>query len=163
MKEHNKRVIAGDFLVEAVEAYKTAVSDADYAKCILLAGATIGIISPLLEELGIKPQQVELAERAAGLSGIDLTTLTPNDRNVHIAKGLRFYRFVSNALKHTGNERYQIKASADLTFEADLKDEAQYLISTAIDDLNKLGLPVEILNTPHADKLLHVLHSTFPY
>ena len=68
MTEHNKIPLAGEMLVQAVNSYSHAPRDIDYVTSILLAGAVIGIIAPLLKELDIKSSQVALAELSVKLN-----------------------------------------------------------------------------------------------
>jgi len=48
----NKICIASEMFVEAHRLYTEAKADIDYITSILLAGAVLGIISPLLKEQG---------------------------------------------------------------------------------------------------------------
>jgi hypothetical protein len=56
-----------------------------------------------------------------------------------------FYRLTYNSLKHAGKGR-ELKASDDLLFNADLKEEAYFIIGHAIDDYNKLPLDTDRMN-----------------
>lgn len=48
----DKRVIAAELIYEAVEEYKNAQSDIGYIKSILLSGAAIYLVGPLIEDAG---------------------------------------------------------------------------------------------------------------
>lgn len=160
METHDKILLAGELLVDAAKNYRSGKTNVDFAKSILMAGAVIGIVAPWLEELCIKSSQVQLAEIAAKLKGVSLNNLTPKDQKKEIGKSIAFYRLTYNSLKHVGNGN-KLKASDDLSFEADLKEEAYYLISSAIDDYNKLPLPQHTINTQLSDDLLTLLQSAW--
>ncbi len=118
----------------------------------------MGIIAPWLEELGEKPSQVQLAEMAVKLKGVALTNLLPKEQKKEIGKSIAFYRLTYNSLKHAGIGE-KIKPSDDLHFEANLKEEAYYLIGSAIDDYNKLPLSQKTINTQLSEDLLTLLQS----
>ncbi|WP_299263711.1 hypothetical protein [uncultured Psychrosphaera sp.] len=154
MTEHDKIPLAGEMLVQAVKSYEHALKDIDYVTSILLAGAVIGIIAPLLEELDIKSSQVALAELS-----VKSSNSTSLDKKVGRAIG--FYRFTYNALKHAGHGK-NIPASKDLVIHADLKDEAEFLIRHAVQDYNKIPEPyitLEYINNNMPHELLDVLQS----
>ncbi|TJY55903.1 hypothetical protein E4T66_20150 [Sinimarinibacterium sp. CAU 1509] len=158
MKTHNKILLAGELLVDAEKTYRSGETDGEFAKSILLAGAVIGIVAPLLEEQKIKSSHVQLAEMAARLRGLDVTNLPPKKRGREIGRSIGFYRLVYNSLKHAG-DREKVKPSQDLLFDANLKEEAGHLISSAIDDYNKLSLLRRETNLELSDNLLTLLQS----
>lgn len=158
MKTHDKILLAGELLLDAANSFHTATTEAEYAKCILLAGAVIGVTAPWLDELGEKSSQIRLAELSAHFQGIDLSELTDKSRKEELGKSLAFYRLAYNSLKHAGKGK-EVKASDDLTFKANLKEEAHYLIGSAIDDYNKLPLPQEVINKQLSGDLLTLLQS----
>jgi hypothetical protein len=160
MEQHNKILLAGELLLDAAKIYKSGVNNVDFAKCILLAGAVIGILTPWLEELGEKPSQIQMAETAAQIKGIDLTKITSKKRKEEIGNSIRFYRLIYNSLKHAGQAHAKI-ASDDLSFEADLKQEASYLMNSAIDDYNKIPFSQNEINTKLPDELLTLLQSNW--
>lgn len=165
METHDKVLLAGGLLVDAAKTYHAGETNVDFAKSILLAGAVIGIIAPWLKELGEKSSQVQLAETAVKtavermkLEGVDLTNLSLKDQQKKIGNPISFYRLTYNSLKHAGKGK-TIKASDDLHFEANLKEEAYYLIGSAIDDYNKLPLSQQTINTQLSEDLLTLLQS----
>ncbi|ART83179.1 hypothetical protein CBP31_11620 [Oceanisphaera profunda] len=155
MKIHDKILLAGELLLEAANIYKSAKTDAEFAKSILLAGAVINIASPWLQELGVEPSQVQHAHIVLELRKLDKGTLTESQIRKEIGKSLKFSRMVYNSLKHAGNG--SLKASEDLTFEADLPEEAYFLIGSAIDDFRRLPLSVRTIN----GELLTLLQSSW--
>ncbi|WP_193582527.1 hypothetical protein [Laribacter hongkongensis] len=158
MEVHDKVLLAGELLVDAAKTYRTGEKNVDFAKSILLAGAVMGIIAPWLKELGIKSSQVQLAEMAVKLKGVALTTPPTNTQRGEIGKSIAFYRLAYNSLKHAGDGK-KVNPSDDLCFEANLKEEAYYLIGSAIDDYNKLLLPQQTINTQLSADLLTLLQS----
>jgi len=138
MKEYNKIILAGELLVGAAEAYRSAKTDIDYAKSILMSGAVIGIVHPWLIENGIDPSHTQLAKISARIRGIDIASLTKQEQQNELRRSISFHKLTYNSLKHAGNKRKNINAADDLILEANLKEEADYLIGNAIDDYNKL-------------------------
>jgi hypothetical protein len=157
---HDKILLAGELLVEAAKTYRSGEKNVDFAKSILLAGAVIGIISPCLEENKIEFTQLWRAKIFTKISTLKEKKSNPassNEQKQKIKEALRFYRLVYNALKHTGHGN--TPPSADLYFKANLKEEALYLINTAIDDYNKLPISQTKINTQLPDDLLDLLAS----
>jgi hypothetical protein len=136
--KHNKLQLAGDLLTEAAKDCRNATCDRDYAKSILLSGAVVGIVAPLLEELGIEPFQLSLAKGAIAFNGHDLPSLSQKEQKGLIGQGLTYYRLAYNALKHAGGGTKKIKPSEDLEFERNLGEEAYHLVDCAIIDYNKI-------------------------
>lgn len=158
METHDKILLAGELLVDAAKTYRSAKTNTDFAKSILISGAVIGIVAPWLDELGIKSSRVQFAEIVAELNGINLTALSEKSKRKEIGKSVTFYNLAYNSLKHSGKGE-KIKASDDLIFEANLKEEAYYLIGNAIDDYNKLPRSRQTTNTQLSDELLTLLQS----
>ncbi len=158
METHDKILLAGELLVDAAKNYHSGETNVDFAKSILMAGAVIGIVAPWLKELSIKSSHVQLAEIAAKRKFAGQNDPTPQDQKKEIGKSIEFYRLAYNSLKHAGNGS-KLKASDDLSFEADLQEEACYLIGSAIDDYNKLPLSRQTINTKLSDDLLTLLQS----
>lgn len=158
METHNKLYLAGDLLVEAASIYKLGNSNIEFAKSILLAGAVIGIVSPYLEEQKIKSSHVELSELSAQLRKIDLSQLNECERRKEMGRSINFYRMTYNSLKHTG-KKDKVKPSQDLILEANLKEEASYLIEHAISDFKKIPFTQSQINNILPDKLLTLLQS----
>jgi hypothetical protein len=160
MKIHDKILLAGELLVDAAETYQFAKKDTDYAKSILISGAVIGIVAPWLDELNIKSSHLQPAEITSKIKGVNLAEMTEEAKRKELGKTINFYRLTYNLLKHAGNGK-KVKASDDLTFKSDLKEEAYYLISSAIDDYKRLPLSQKIINTQLSDKLLSLLQSAW--
>lgn len=157
MTEHNKIPLAGEMLVQAVNSYSHAPRDIDYVTSILLAGAVIGIIAPLLKELDIKSSQVALAELSVKLNN----SPSSPDHGKKIGRAIGFYRCTYNSLKHAGQGQDN-PASKDLVINADLKDEAEFLIRHAVQDYNKIPEPYitqEYINNEMPHELLDILQS----
>lgn len=135
MTKHNKLHLASQLLLSAARGFETATSDADYVKCILLAGAVVNICYPIVEEAGGKSRQRARAELATKLTEVrNGEPLTAKDWDAQVKRFIGFDTFVYNTLKHAGDTRKKVAAIEDIFFEADLKCEAQELILTAIDD-----------------------------
>jgi hypothetical protein len=135
MKRYNKIVVASQLFERAHEIFESAESDTDYACSLLLAGAVVGIIAPILEEQGGHPMHDLLARIANA-------TAEPDDKNYHAG----FFRAAYNSLKHSGNNRKGIKPSEDLEFEADVKREAGHMLDVAITDFSEIRVSTEIRN-----------------
>ena len=151
MKIHNKLLLASDLLVESAKIYRSAIVNVDFAKSILLAGAVSGIIEPLLREKEIKTSTVEFAESATSLSGVKLTDLSQKDKERQLGKFLRLSKFSYNSLKHAGKKDV-IDAINDLDFEADLKEEAYWIIDHAITDFSKIPFTIYAVNELLSDE-----------
>lgn len=153
MNEYNKITLAGDMLVQAVHNYHRSQKDSDYITSILLAGAVIDIIAPLLTELGMKSSQTSLAELSEAM-------VESSEASSHKKKAKWFYRRIYNSLKHAGAK--ETPASQDLTLCADLKNEAEFLISHAVGDYSNIPEPYitqEDINKKMSYDLLDILQS----
>ncbi len=157
MKKHDKLVLAGELLLDAAKTYRAATTDVGFAKSILISGAVIGIVGPYLEEIGAKPSQNQYSEIAARLRGIDLETCSKKERSQELGKSLRFYRLAYNSLKHAGDRH--TAASDNRFIEADLKNEAGYLLEDAIDDYRRLTMLEPDVNEQLSGELSHLLQS----
>lgn len=127
MKKYNKIVIASEMFERAHRQFISASSEMDYACSLLLSGAVVGIIAPLLAEQGGHPTHDLLARIGAAIS-------EPGDPKQH--GGL--YRVAYNSLKHTGNDRKKLKASEDLEFETDIRLEAARMLDAAKADFKEI-------------------------
>ncbi|MBK0114496.1 MULTISPECIES: hypothetical protein [unclassified Delftia] len=158
MKTYNKLVLGSEILVDASETYKNANCDAHFARAILLAGAVLEIIRPLLEELKIDTPMDELADLAHMVEH-GIPAANKDDRNIY----LRFYKATYNSLKHAGKDygRNQKKASDDLEIEADLQEEARELIDFAIRSFKRLPLSLDLVAFQLSDKFLDIVHSHY--
>lgn len=162
MTRRNKLDIASQLLLSAARDFEVAATDADYVKCILLAGAVVNICYPIVEETGGKSSQRASAELATKL--MEMRTGEPLDKKAQDAQVKRFIGFdgfVYNTLKHAGDTRKKIAAIDDIFFEADLKREARNLILTAIDDFRSVPhAPGAIANFD--PELLTLVNSPWP-
>lgn len=133
MKEYNKIVIASEMLVEAHNRYDNAKSEIDYVSSILLSGAVVGIIAPLLEEQGGVPMH-EILARISNAIG--------DDKSEEIKSG--FFRSTYNAFKHAGDTRRKVSASEDLTIVTDIKLEAGRMLDVAKSDFKQISVVSEV-------------------
>lgn len=113
--------------VEAHERYLKASEDFDYVASIVLSGAVMGIVSPLLKEQGGHTSHSLLAR-------IGNLFAEHGDSPMH--EGV--FRATYNAFKHAGNDRQKIAATADLEFTTDLKREAARMLDSARDDFRQI-------------------------
>lgn len=162
-KEHNKILLAGELLVEAANEFRQAKSDVGYAKSILLAGAVSLITTPYLRELGIDSMHENLAKAAVQMNGADISKLTEQELKKAVSKGIGYYRFTYNSLKHSGDDRRAIKPSDDLNFTADLREEADWLIDAAISDFNRLLQEPNTINNEFSEEFLTLLQSPWNF
>lgn len=123
----NKIEVASTMFLEAHTRYVTATRDIDYITAILLSGATIGIIGPLLKEQGGHTTHELLAR-------ISNVIAEPGDDPARDG----MFRAVYNALKHAGNERPKIHASKDLEIHTHLQTEAARMLDAAKDDFRNI-------------------------
>lgn len=163
MKTHDKILLAGELLLDSAKTYRSAKSDVEFAKCILLAGAVIGIIGPWLTENGTDSTRIQSsklkAKVVARIQNIDFESLDEKIQKEKVGRYVKFHHLVYNSLKHSGNRNSELKASDDLVFQADLKEEAYCIIGDAILDYNRLPLSQERVNTGLSGDLLTLLQS----
>lgn len=159
---HNKLHIASQLLLSASRDFEVATTDADYVKCILLAGAVVNICYPIVEEMGGKSSQRARAELATRLTEIHRDEpFDKKTRDTQVKRFIGFDVFVYNTLKHAGNSKEKISARDDIFFDADLKHEAENLILTAIDDFRSVPhSPGAIANFD--PELLTLVNSPWP-
>jgi hypothetical protein len=131
MSQYSKIVLASQMFEKAHSEYMSAKTDMDYVNSILLSGAVVGIISPLMEEQG-------------GYCTHRFLTKIGNSRSAD-KKHIGMYRQIYNSLKHTGNSNDKLLPSSDLIFDADLKYEASKMIYCAKSDFNDVLIPKEQL------------------
>lgn len=129
----NKVQVASEMFVEAHNRYATASRDIDYITSILLSGAVIGIIGPLLKEQGGRTTHELLARIANAIS-------EPGDDPAR--EGM--FRAVYNSLKHAGNERPKVLASSDLEIHTNLPMEAGRMLDAAKDDFRNVEVSAEV-------------------
>lgn len=133
MKTFNKIQIASLMFVEAHNRYVEAEQEIDYIVSILLSGALVGIIGPLVKEQGGQTRHEILGRIMNAISG-------GGDDTSH--EGL--FRAIYNSLKHAGNKRRKIAASDDLEIKTDLKTEAARMLDTAKDDFRKIKVSNDV-------------------
>jgi hypothetical protein len=132
MAQYSKILLASQMFEKAHSEFVNAESDMDFINSILLSGAVVGMISPLMEEQG-------------GCSTHRFLTRIGNARSSE-KKHIGMYRHIYNSLKHSGDSRNKVLASEDLSFEADLKYEAGKMLYCAKSDFNDVLIPNEQIN-----------------
>lgn len=120
MKKYNKIVIASEMFERAHNQFMTAKSEMDYASSLLLSGAVVGIIAPLLSEQGRQPTHDLLVRMGQVIS-------EQGDEKQHVG----LYRVAYNSLKHAGNNTKNLKPSEDMEFETDILLEAAHMLNAA--------------------------------
>ncbi len=133
MATYNKIAIASQMFVEADARYTKARSDVDYVASILMSGAVVGIVGPLLKEQGGRTMHQLLAK-------IGELVAQPGGDRQH--EGM--YREVYNSLKHSGNKRANSKPSDDLEVHTDLRIEAAHMLDAAKEDFRKVVVSAEV-------------------
>ena len=123
----NKVQVAAQMFVEAHERYTSATRDIDYIVSIVLSGAVVGIVSPLLKEQGGHTAHSLLAR-------IGNLIAEPGEPPTH--EGV--FRATYNAFKHAGDERRMIAPSSDLEIQTELKREAAHMLDAAKDDFRQI-------------------------
>lgn len=123
----NKVELASQMFAEAHERYLNASRDFDYVASIVLSGAVMGIVSPLLKEQG--------GHTAHSLL-VRIGNLIAEHDDPPMHEGV--FRATYNAFKHAGNDRQGIAPSADLEFTTDLKREAARMLDAAKDDFRQI-------------------------
>jgi hypothetical protein len=123
----NKIQLASEMLVEAHGRYTSACRDIDYITSILLSGAVVGIVSPLLKEQAGHTMH-ELLTRIVNL-------ITESGEE---ASHEGMFREIYNSLKHAGNTNKKIPASSDLEIQTNLKKEAAQMLDAAKHDFREI-------------------------
>ncbi|MCK7595630.1 hypothetical protein [Pseudomarimonas salicorniae] len=129
MPTYRKVHLAALMLLEADTRFSQGRSDEDFLAAIVLSGAVLGIVSPLLKEHGGHSYHSILAE----ISGI----LHP-EKEGPVHEGV--FRTVYNGLKHAGDNRRSLKPSEDLLIEAELRLEAARMLEAATHDFREVPL-----------------------
>ena len=145
----NKIQLASEMFAEAHDRYTSARRDIDYISSILLSGAVVGIVGPLLKEQGGRTMHETLAR-------IGNLIAEPGEEASH--EGI--FREIYNSLKHTGNKNKNIPPSNDLEIQTDLKKEAAHMLDAAKHDFREIealpqvreSLSKEFLSLLEADK-----------
>lgn len=133
MKKYNKIVIASEMFERAHDQFVSAKSDMDYASSLLLSGAVVGIIAPLLADQGGHPTHDLLVRIGNVIS-------EQGDEKQHVG----LYRAAYNSLKHAGNHRKNLKPSEDLEFETDIRLEAARMLDAAKTDFKEITVTSKI-------------------
>jgi len=121
--------------VEAHERYSSATRDIDYIVSIVLSGAVVGIVSPLLKEQGGHTAHSLLAR-------IGNLIAEPGESPTH--EGV--FRATYNAFKHAGDDRRKISPSSDLEIQTELKREAAHMLDAAKDDFRQIKVLPDVKN-----------------
>jgi len=124
-----KLPLAASMLMEAHERYTSPRSETDLLTSIVLSGAVLGIISPLLKEQGGSTYHAQLSKLAK--------LLEPGEPEVRET----LFQTVYNGLKHAGFEHRKLKASDDLEITADLRLEAGRMLDAASHDFREILVP----------------------
>lgn len=151
MASFNKLLVASEMFAEAHERYTNARSDIDYVTSILLSGAVLGIIAPLLKEQGGHSTHSILARVGNSIGEV-------GDPPMHGG----MFRVVYNALKHSGNDHQDVLPSADLLFETDLRSEAAKILDAAKEDFKNIKVAIE-LHPSFSPKFVELLESIEDY
>lgn len=151
MKKYNKIVFASEMFERAHNQFISAKSEIDYASSLLLSGAVVGIIAPLLAEQGGHPTHDLLARIGTAISG-------PDDQKQHAG----LYRVAYNSLKHAGNDKKKLKASEDLEFEADIRLEAARMLDAAKADFKEITV-AHLVREQCSRTFLELLESEHEY
>lgn len=153
MATFNKIQVAAEMFLEAHQRYTTANRDIDYITSVMLSGAVVGIVSPLLTEQGGHPTHSLLARIGNAIA-------LPGESPTH--EGM--FREIYNALKHAGdnNRRKKIVPSADLEIHADLALEAAHMLHAAKQDFRQIQVCNE-LKKRLAPEFLELLESEDDY
>jgi hypothetical protein len=134
MTGFNKIQLASDMFVEAHACYTNATRDIDYIMSILLSGAIVGIINPLLKEQGGHTMHELLARISNAIA----------EPGENVYEGM--FREIYNSLKHAGNpnKKEKIAPSEDLEIQADLKQEAAHMLDAAKNDFRHITVQPHI-------------------
>lgn len=131
----NKVQVASQMFIEAHDRYMRATQDIDYIVSIVLSGAVVGIVSPLLKEQGGHTTHSLLAR---------ISTLIAEPGEQPTREGV--FRTIYNAFKHAGNERRNIAPSIDLEIQTNLKSEAAHMLHAAKQDFREINVLLETIN-----------------
>jgi hypothetical protein len=151
MSKYNKIVLASKMFIEAHNKFDSAKSEMDYVSSILLSGAVVGIVAPLLEEQGGHPMHEILARIS----------------NVMVSEGYEkahqgIFRETYNAFKHAGNKRKKIKPTEDLEIETDIKIEAGRMLDIAKSDFKQIEVSHNI-RSQISNEFIQLLESEREY
>ena len=128
MTQYNKVLLASQIFAEAHQRLGNAARDTDYITSLMLAAATCGIVSPLLQQ------------PAKGAFHTVLASLFKQSHDEALFGS--FYE----GLKHTRYKRTKISFAAVLTINADLRKEAAWMLEAAREDLSKVIIERAVLD-----------------
>lgn len=148
---YNKLLLVTEMFMEARDRLLNANRNIDLVTSILLSGAVLGIVSPLVKEQKKHRTQHQLL--AAIAKALD------SSQGVHEGT----FREIYNSLKHSGNDRKKIKASEDLDVNADLQIEACRMLEAARDDFNRVEFPEGMTLLDFDDEFYDAVTSSEPY
>lgn len=131
-KVHKIDVAARLFLA-AHERFTEATGDDDYIVTIVLSGASVGIVAPLLEEQGGNSTHSILAM---------LSKFVSHPGEPSTREGM--FRAVYNGLKHAGDKKRNLKPSNDMEIVADLRLEAAHMLEAALFDFRETDIPQSV-------------------
>jgi hypothetical protein len=155
----DKISLCEDMLLSSARFYKNGICDVDFATSILLSGAVNEITEPLLKELGIKTRRGCFSELAAKLSKSEKSL--EDKEKIHFGLSKSVY----NSIKHAGSgERGKkiINASEDLEIFANLKGEASWSLSFALENFLALPEPYvtqQRINHVYSDEFLDLFQT----
>ena len=156
MSKYNKIVLASKMFIEAHNKFDSAKSEMDYVSSILLSGAVVGIVAPLLEEQGGHPMH-EILARISNDVMIHFMVSEGNER-AHQS----IFRKTYNAFKHAGNKRMNIKPTEDLEIETDIKLEAGRMLDVAKSDFKQIEISRNI-RSQISNEFIQLLESEREY
>ena len=139
MSKYNKIVLASKMFIEAHNKFDSAKSEMDYVSSILLSGAVVGIVAPLLEEQGGYPMH-EILARISNVMISEGVIVSDGDEKIY--QGI--FRETYNAFKHAGKQRKNIKPTEDLEIETDIKLEAGRMLDVAKSDFKRIEVSPNI-------------------
>lgn len=129
MATYSKIMLAMDMVSKSYDNYVNAKTELDYISSILLSGASLGIIQPLIRERGGKSFHKILETL--------MKRITLNDRDIKAHEGV--FRQTYNSIKHAGNVRQNILPSDDLYINTNFKKEASRMLKACKEDFLKLN------------------------
>ncbi len=147
----NKISLCEDMLLASARFYKNGTCDVDFATSVLLSGAVNEITEPLLRELDIKTKRGRFSELAAKLSKSEKTIKEKEKIHYTLTKS------IYNSIKHAGDQNGKVKPSEDLEIFSNLKDEAEWSLSFALDNFLALPAPYvtqQKINNIYSDEFL---------
>jgi len=156
MSKYNKIVLASKMFIEAHNKFDSAKSEMDYVSSILLSGAVVGIVAPLLEEQVGHPMHEILAR----ISNDVMIHFMVSEGNEKAHQSI--FRKTYNAFKHAGNKKMNIKPTEDLEIETDIKLEAGRMLDVAKSDFKQIEISRNI-RSQISNEFIQLLESEREY